>query len=144
LVDRNGKDLDNTDDMGLAAGLDDLIARLKAAGKRVILIGPIAEPSYDIASNLSRRLAFGLPLTEPTFMSRDKFLETFGSVIGHYDSRADIVFIRPDLKQCAAGRCDYVIRGQVLFSDDNHLAQSALPLLTTDFVAAYAASQARH
>ncbi|MEO6379465.1 MAG: acyltransferase family protein [Caulobacteraceae bacterium] len=144
LMDPQGRMVDNLNDMALAAGIDDLIARLKAAGKRVVLIGPIAEPGYDIASDLGRTLAFNRRVTEPTFLPLSQFNAEFGPIIAHLAARQDVVFVRPDLVQCAAGRCDYVIGGHALFSDSNHLAQSSLPMLMPGFRAAYAASQERH
>ncbi len=46
-------------------GLDDLIGRIEASGRRVILIGPIAIPGFDVASYLSRQRAFARPVTHP-------------------------------------------------------------------------------
>src|SRR5208337_728758 len=59
LVDASGAAVDNTADHAFAAALDDLIDRLRRSGKRVVLIGPIAEPGFDVASTLSRELAYG-------------------------------------------------------------------------------------
>jgi peptidoglycan/LPS O-acetylase OafA/YrhL len=138
LVDARGNVLDNRNDVALAAGLDDLIGRLERAGKRVILIGPIAEPGYDVASDLSRALAFGHPVLPPASMPLDQFQRALGPIIDHFAARPDITFVRMDQIQCASGRCDYLIGGRSLFSDDNHLAASALPLFQSDFERAYA------
>ena len=52
LFDPNGKVLDNRDNRMLIAALDDLVDRLKKAGKQVVLVGPLAQPDWDVASIL--------------------------------------------------------------------------------------------
>jgi peptidoglycan/LPS O-acetylase OafA/YrhL len=137
LQDPQGRVLDNRDDKALAAGLDDLIARLQRAGKRVVLIGPISEPGYDIASDLSRTLAFGHALTRPVDAPVAQFRREFGPIIAHFAARRNIGFARVDEVQCAAGRCEYIIGGRSLFSDGNHIAAAALPLFKPTFEQAY-------
>jgi peptidoglycan/LPS O-acetylase OafA/YrhL len=137
LFDSDGLILDNRGDMALANGLDDLIDRLEAAGKQVALIGPIAEPGYDIASDLSRSMAFQRPMTGPTAASIQDFRRQFGLIISHFENRKDIVFIRPDAVQCDAIACHYLIGGRSIFSDSNHISALALPLFKPLFEAAY-------
>jgi peptidoglycan/LPS O-acetylase OafA/YrhL len=127
LTDASGKVRDNRDNTVLIAALDDLIARIERRGKHVVLIGPIAEPGWDIASTVSRQLAFGWPVTEATFEDAAGFYRHDLSVIRHFEARHDIAFVRPDLVQCRQGRCDYIRNGRSFFSDSNHVAASALP-----------------
>ena len=137
LQSTDGGALDNRNDMALSSGLDDLIDRLMRGGKHVVLIGPISEPGYEIASELSRRLAFGRASTRPVDGSKVEFLREFGPIIAHFSSRKDIGFARVDEVQCAADRCQYVMEGQSLFSDGNHVAAAALPLFRSTFERAY-------
>ena len=65
LVDYNNRTVDNSDNGILIEALDDLIEQLHRSDKRVVLIGPIAEPGWDIASTMSRQLAFGHPVDRP-------------------------------------------------------------------------------
>jgi peptidoglycan/LPS O-acetylase OafA/YrhL len=127
LVDVQGKLLDNRNDAAFASALDDLIDRLRRAGKRVVLIGPIAEPGWDVASTLSRELAFGRPPERPTSLPAADFERRFGAVLRHFERRRDIVVARPDKVQCPADRCYYILDGHSLFSDSNHLATAELP-----------------
>jgi hypothetical protein len=142
LVQPDGIAANNLHDMALVAALDDLIGTLNAADKRIILIGPIAEPGYDIASELSRNLAFGHPVTEPTAIPLEEFRQQYGTVIAHFEARRDIVFVRPDKVECTGKVCNYLIGGRVLFSDSNHLAVAALPMFQPLFEEAY--SSLRH
>ena len=86
--------------------LDDLIVRLQLAGKRVVLIGPIAKRGWDVASVLSRQLSFGRLIN------------------------------RPDRVQCSAEHCDYLLDGRSLFADNGHIAMAELPRFRAVFEAA--------
>jgi peptidoglycan/LPS O-acetylase OafA/YrhL len=136
LIDPSGRIVDNTDNRSLIAALDDLIDRLHRVGKQVVLIGPIAEPGWDVASTLSRQLAFGHQLNRPTFLPTSDFLRRFGSTLRHFNARDDIRFARPDRVQCPAERCNYVIDGRSLFSDSNHIASAELQRFRTMFESA--------
>ncbi|MFC3712439.1 acyltransferase family protein [Sphingoaurantiacus capsulatus] len=111
----------------LRQALDALIGRLHARGVEVALIGPIAIPYYDVASEVSRRLAFGHEITSPLFEPEARFMARYGELIDHFASRRDVAFIRPDHVQCAAGECAFVRNDRSLFADSGHLAVAALP-----------------
>ena len=61
------------------------------------------------------------------------FQAAYSNVIAHFEQRGDIVFVRPDLAQCASGRCDYLINGHSLFADEHHLAVAELALFRPAF-----------
>ncbi len=109
-------------------GLDRTIDHLLSAGKKVVLIGPLATPHWNVASIVSRNLAFGRPTTRPLHGSVQDFQSAYAKIIAHFAQRSDIVFVRPDIVQCASGRCDYVVNGHALFADEHHLAAAALPM----------------
>jgi peptidoglycan/LPS O-acetylase OafA/YrhL len=136
LVDPSGQVLDNRGNRALVAALDDLIARLQGAGKVVILIGPIAEPGWDIASIVSRERAFGHASNRRLFRPAAEFEQAFGAAIRHFAARGDIGFARPDLVQCRGNRCDFMIDGRSLFADSNHLAAPQLPRFRASFESA--------
>lgn len=110
----------------IVEGLDRTISRLIASGKKVILIGPISTPNWDVASITSRNLAFGKAVGRPLYGSIDSFNTEFSSAIAHFEHRKDIAFIRPDLVQCQDGKCSYIVDGRSLFADDNHFAAAEL------------------
>jgi hypothetical protein len=136
LVDPSGRPVDNTDDRAFMAALDDLINRLRHGGKQVVLIGPIAEPGWDVPSTLSRQLAFGRHPDRPTFAQTSDFERRVGPLIRHFEARGDIGFARPDRVQCPADRCYYVLDGRSLFSDSNHIATAELQRFRSVFEAA--------
>lgn len=137
LLDRSGQPVAVQGLDGIVAGLAATIDRLRAAGKQVILIGPIAQPGWDIASFLSRGLAFGRPTTHPIDAPYPAFLTEFAPVFDRLGNRDDVILIRPDTVQCAADRCRYLIDGNSLFADSNHLAAAALPYFRPAFDAAF-------
>jgi peptidoglycan/LPS O-acetylase OafA/YrhL len=139
LVAPNGSPVDNRDNLALIHALDDLIDQLRGAGKQVILIGPLAEPGYDIASVISRQVAFDHKFDGPTFLSEADFSARYGAAIGHFEARSDIHFVRPDQIQCADGRCEYLIDGRSLFADSNHVAITELHRFQSLFEAALTA-----
>jgi hypothetical protein len=136
LIDSSGHTLDDNDNRAIISALDDLIDRLHRVGKQVVLIGPIAEPGWNIASTLSRQLAFGRELNRPTFLPTSDFKQRLGPAIQHFDSRGDIGFARPDKVQCPDERCYFVLDGRSLFSDGNHIASAELQRFRAVFQAA--------
>jgi hypothetical protein len=143
LIDQRGRHADNNDSKALVTALDDLIDRLRVAGKQVIIIGPIAEPGWDVASILSRQLAFGHPPDRATFLPVTAFTRRFGSAVRHFGARPDIGFVRPDRVQCPVDRCYYVLDGRSLFSDSSHIAAAELPRFRAGFAAALAPTAAQ-
>jgi hypothetical protein len=127
LVDAAGRVADNRGNAALVAALDDLIDRLRAADKTVVLIGPIPQPGWDVASILSRQLAFRHRVDRPLFTAAPDFLRRFESAIAHFESRPDVIFVRPDRVECNAERCNYLVEGRSLYSDGSHIAAGELP-----------------
>jgi peptidoglycan/LPS O-acetylase OafA/YrhL len=138
LVDAQGRTVDNAEDAALIAALDDLIVDLEHAGKQVVLIGPIAEPGWDVASTMSRALAFGRPIDRPTFLPKAQFDQRYGAAIGHFEARHDMRFARPDRVQCIGERCAYLLDGRPLFADNGHIAAAELDRFRGVFEAAIA------
>jgi hypothetical protein len=117
----------------MTKGLDETINRLILAKKKVILIGPLAIPKWDVASIVSRNLAFSRAIERPLYESQESFQKKYQAIMTHFEKRNDIVFVRPDLVQCENHRCNYVVKGHSLFADDNHLAAAELPIFQTLF-----------
>jgi hypothetical protein len=125
------------------AALDELINTLESHGLHVVVIGPIAEPGWDVASDLSRALAFHRSVGQPLATPQSDFLAANGAYIAHLAARTDITLIRPDLAQCQNGRCDFLRDGLSLFSDTNHLAVGSLYLFAPEFHASLEQAFAR-
>lgn len=114
-------------DPSIVEAVDDLVARINETGKRAILIGPLAEPGWNLAAETSKRIAFGHELTGEMDTPAQAFYDRFGSWIRHFEDRRDLVFVRPDTIQCGPEKCRYVIDDRPIFADSNHIAQAELP-----------------
>ncbi|MER9891683.1 acyltransferase [Mesorhizobium sp. M0119] len=141
LVDADGKVVDNRSDRELAVGLDELIDHLRRSGKNVVLIGPIADPGWDVPSEVSRALAFGRPMDKPTYLPVEEFERQYGAIIRHFEARRDIGFTRPDRILCDASRCNYILDGRSMFADSNHIAEAELYRFRPNFTEALAAQR---
>ncbi len=126
LVSQGGKVVENSENGPLIVALEDLIRRLRGADKKVIIIGPIAAPGWDVASVVSRQLAFNRLATRPYFTPLADFESVFGSTLRHFGNRQDIKFLRPDLVQCDLLGCHYITGGRSLFADGSHIAEGEL------------------
>jgi peptidoglycan/LPS O-acetylase OafA/YrhL len=113
--------------------LDRVIRRFNQLGKKVVLVGPVATPGYDLPSELGRAMAFGHAWTKPLYGDQRTFLNQYHEVFSHFAGRKDVTFVRPDLSQCQDGRCDFIRDGLPLFSDSNHLAIAPLYVFRPTF-----------
>ena len=125
---RFGQEAQQSKQESFAAGLDHTIRQLKAAGKKVVLIGPIPAPGWDVPSVGARSLAFGRPLPALE-TSRMAFDDRYGKLLETFVQRQDLEFVQPHTKLCNALSCPYIRNGRSLFADSNHLAAIALPPL---------------
>lgn len=123
------------------ADLGQTIARLRAGGKRVILVAPVPRPGYDLASTVGRELAFGRALS-PLAQPRAQF-DAMGGGVERWLARlpADVVVARPAEILCDRVRCHYAHGGRPVYADDNHLSAAAMPAFAPVF--ARAIDQAR-
>jgi hypothetical protein len=137
LVDRIGRAIDNRDDAALVTALDDLDERLQHAGKRIILVGPIAYPGWDVSSVLSRELAYGWPADRPDYLPAATFSQRFNATIKHFEGREGVTFVPAYDTQCAGARCAYVMDGCSLHADDRHIAAGELWRFQPLFAAAF-------
>jgi peptidoglycan/LPS O-acetylase OafA/YrhL len=116
-----------------------LVDRLTAAGKRVVIVGPLPEPSFNVPHRLFvQRFGFAKPVTA---LSRDDnyalrhraILDFFGRLRG----RKGLSFVWPAEVLCQADKCPIVDQDGPLFFDHNHLsihgARKISPLFASVF-----------
>jgi peptidoglycan/LPS O-acetylase OafA/YrhL len=126
LVRADGVLVSGSSAKALILGLNDTIAKLSAANKKVVLVGPIAVPNWDVASIVSRSLAFEKENKRQLYMTHADFNTKFAELIDHFEADKDIIFVRPDKVQCIVGKCFFILNGHSLFADSTHLAQAEL------------------
>jgi SGNH domain (fused to AT3 domains) len=137
LFNPDGSSITGSADTALVSALDDVIARIKTSGRNVVLIGPVEVPEGDIASILSRELAFGWPQSIPNYVSAKKFSELHGAQITHFDALLGANFLRPDKVLCDEAVCRFVIDGHSVFADSSHISKAALTRFKDGFSPLY-------
>lgn len=121
----------------LATSLDETIQAILGSGKKVILVYPVPESTFDIPNRLSQSLRFhGTDSLPMIVISRHDFNYRSGEVIRIFDSlpdRANFSRLRPDDMLCVETSCLTIKDGQALYFDDNHLSMAGAELLAPLF-----------
>lgn len=123
----------------IAAALERSATLLRRAGKRVIVMGPLPKPPYDVPSGLARRDRNGRS-DLPTAQSEAAYRRASAPMRAALERIADgdrVIVADPGAAMCADGRCPYVVGTTPLYMDDNHpsvagaerIARHILPLL---------------
>ena len=140
LVDADGNPVPDVD-AALIAGIADLDRRLAQAGKTMLLVGPIPTPGWDVASEVSRARAFGVPLEREEGVATAAFLARHQAVLTVLRAGLGPRLIEPYRALCTAQSCNWVVDDRALFADANHLAEGALPRFAPLFTAALKAER---
>jgi peptidoglycan/LPS O-acetylase OafA/YrhL len=122
LIDEKGNIYNNKK---LKSSISKLINNLLQEDKKVILIGPIAEPSYNFPLDFSRNIFFkkNINLNDHISLSsfRSKSSVFFGGFIEKENENFQIFL--PHLVQCKQSKCNYILNDNSLFADNNHLSK---------------------
>ena len=116
-----------------------LVTALRRAGKRVVIVAPIAIPSYEVSSVVSRSLWFYGKATTPLGVTRADHLREYANVLTAMDELArdpDVMVLRTDAGSCDGRACRYVIGGSPIFSDRGHYTESYVQTLAPIFARA--------
>ena len=125
----------------IESALRDTVARLQAAGKVVVLIGPVPEMGNDVPrayffGRANQSSGGGIP--------RKDFDERAASSIALLERVAAVqgtALIYPHTALCNATRCRSVIDGKIVYHDDDHLSRTGSRLLAPVLAAALADNQ---
>lgn len=135
----DGSAVKTSDAQALVDGLRGFADRLP--NRRIVVIGPILTPGYDIASVLGRQIAFGRSDVVALSSDADPFYDEFSAALSQLESDPQITLIRPDRAQCIGATCDFVRGNLSLFADSNHLAERALDVFEPAFRDLFAEAQ---
>ena len=106
-------------------GLKDIVGRLLAGGKIVIIVGPIATPGFDVTSQYARKSAFGHDIDIPLYEEKTRFRSRWNQSLTEISHWSGVDLIRPDLIQCSNDRCRYFINDVPLFADSTHITNAS-------------------
>ena len=122
----NDKYIDDPDYMLFGKSLINLVNKIKKSGKEVYLIGPLQNPSYNLPSELSRKLKF-------RYISNDQLKKELNIDKTLYDNNFSKVkkllfdemgdnFIDLSIKQCDENYCYLGDKKGLYFADLDHLS----------------------
>ena len=117
-----------------ARGLEATVQRLRAAGKKVVLVESTPEIGWNVPEMLARikllRADLDIAPTLNDYMKRQAFVF---ATVGTLQKRYGITVVEPHKVLCATGRCRVELDGKPLYSDDHHVttfgAMRLVPLL---------------
>lgn len=116
-----------------------LVEGLRKAGKRVIMVGPIAIPGYDVSGIASRELLFYGEIRHPTGVAYADYLEDTANVrdaMTALSKQTGAIPLWVDRLACRDGRCDFIQDGKSIFADHDHLAADYTATLSPLFAQA--------
>ena len=137
VVTPDGKPVKDSDESEFAASLIELVDALEGNGKEVRLIGPIAVPGYDFASEMSRKLRFGWVTAKTAqqafIVPRREHEKKFSNTIQTLVNRLNRSFIRVHNYLCDADHCRFADAGGSYFADSNHLSEYGVAKVSRAF-----------
>jgi hypothetical protein len=129
-----------------ADALGRVSAAIRAAGKELVVIGPIPEVGRHVPDCLVRRaMPFGAPsdcgVSAVEVLARERFATSEIERLSREVPSIRTFF--PAEVLCERGRCRSVLNGEVLYLDDDHLTSAGARLLAGPLGAAISEQRAR-
>ncbi|MFZ5476626.1 MAG: SGNH hydrolase domain-containing protein, partial [Myxococcota bacterium] len=120
-----------------AAHLRETVARLRAAGRRVVVVGPIPELGVEAPRALALLLArgqdpAGLVLPAASFEARQR------GVLAALDALRDVERVNPHTRLRAGDGYGLLADGRPLYQDDDHLSLAGAARVSPAFDAVFA------
>jgi len=120
------KYIDDPDYMLFGKSLISLVNKIKKSGKEVYLIGPIQNPTYNLPSELSRKLKFGYisndQLKKELNIDKTLYDQNFSKVKKLLFDEMGDNFIDLSIKQCDEKYCYLGDKEGLYFADLDHLS----------------------
>jgi hypothetical protein len=130
LFDKFNNKIENNIDFILVQSLNELSLELNKYNKKVFIIGPISIPRYYFAFNLSRKNFFkNDKIILPTYNDKNDFDKRYQNIFNYLHDIKSITLIKPHEVQCSNLKCNFLINGKSIFSDDNHLSKDGSLLM---------------
>ncbi|SFV29294.1 Peptidoglycan/LPS O-acetylase OafA/YrhL, contains acyltransferase and SGNH-hydrolase domains [Hyphomicrobium facile] len=124
----------NADGAVFASTLEDVVRRLAAQDKDVVILGPVPIHRFDVGPTMARHIAWGLPL--PPELALQEFTQNQRLVLPVLARLATIPHVRvvyPHLSLCDGKTCRYSDDGKPMYSDAGHLSPNGVATLSQMF-----------
>lgn len=133
LVDRSAR-LVGRPSLAYLADFRKTLDVFRRAGRKVILVGPVPRPGYNVASTTAREMAFQGKVSSPLLQSRAVYDREFGPAEAWLDRLpAGVWIVRPSTLFCNPETCSFLLDGRPAYADDNHLSSLIMPLVSPLF-----------
>ena len=130
LFDKLNNKVEKNIDFVLAQSINELSSVLNKYNKKVIIIGPISIPAYYFAFDLSRKKYFkNTKIILPDYNDQNNFEKRYHDIFNYFHNMKSITFIKPHEVQCSNLKCNFLINGKSIFSDNNHLSKDGSLLM---------------
>jgi hypothetical protein len=104
-------------------GFFDLIDRLSATHKRIVIVGPLPEPTFNVPHSLYvERFGFSKPVEPITVAQYRQRHRAILRIFEELAANKNVVFVWPQRVLCSVDKCPVVDRGGPIFFDHNHLS----------------------
>jgi len=128
FVDAAGREIGPVSSTRYLAAIQRTLDRLEGDGKRVVLMGPVPWPGYNVASVAARELAYKGRLETPLAQPRAVYDARFGAIEEWLDDVASrTTVVRPSRLLCDLRTCSYELHGKLALYDQSHLSVSIMP-----------------
>ncbi|MEQ1652092.1 MAG: acyltransferase family protein [Hyphomicrobium sp.] len=119
--------------------LKDTVVRLAAAGREVVIVGPVPEPSFNVAQSIARNIAWGQALPpDRTVASFEKRQRNVLPVLSDLEHIPNVRVVYPHQWMCDEGTCRYRRNLIPLYRDTNHLTEAGVAEIQPMFEAIFA------
>ena len=122
LIDLDGKIIDDTNYSERIKSIDKLILKLNNKGKKVYLLGPIETPQQELASVLSRKIAFEKVENYNLSVKKEDFYSKYKVPLNYFSKKLKKNFLLPHEILCDNKKCYFADKNGSYFSDTNHLS----------------------
>jgi peptidoglycan/LPS O-acetylase OafA/YrhL len=134
MVDAHGRHYRQVPWPAVRGQLAAVLHGLRRAGKRTVIVGPIPFPGYDIASTVSREIAFRGRAESPLGEPRAAFDRRFATQQAWVTSGPEgAVAMLPARRFCTPENCSFELGGAPAYADSNHLSSPAVFTMMPDF-----------
>jgi len=130
LFDKFNNKIEKDIDFVLVQSLNHLFLELKKYNKKVIVIGPISIPKNYFAFDLSRKEYFkNTNIILSYHNDKNDFENRYHDIFSYLSKIKYVTLIKPHEVLCDNFKCNFLIDGRSVFSDNNHLSKDGSLLM---------------
>ena len=130
LFDKYNNKIVKNVDLILVQSLHQLSLELNKYNKKIFVIGPISIPEYNFAFDLSRKEYFkNNKILLPDYNDKNNFEKRYQDIFNYLNNLQFVTLVKPHEVQCTNSKCNFIINGKSIFSDNNHLSKDGSLLM---------------